>query len=79
MEKLLLFFPLSACVKSGEPKGFVIALAVYLIVSGVLGTLNTLLGWIPLVGGLLRTVFSLLGIYCVAGIVLAIFCFVNNG
>jgi hypothetical protein len=52
---------------------------VYLIVSGVLGTLNTVLGWIPLVGGLLRTVFSLLGIYCVAGIVLAIFCFVNNG
>ena len=47
------------------------------IACGVLGILSAVLGWLPLVGWLLKTVFSLLGLYCVAGIILAVLNFVK--
>lgn len=72
MEKVYPFFPLSAGAEPGNPKRFVLTLAIYLVACGVLRVLCAILGWIPLVGWLLELIFSLMGIYCVVGLVLAI-------
>ena len=53
MQKLLTYFPLSNSVEPGNARQFVLALAIYLVACGVLGILNAILGWIPLVGWLL--------------------------
>ena len=63
MQKLLTYFPLSNSVEPGNARQFVLALAIYLVACGVLGILNAILGWIPLVGWLLDVIFSLAGIY----------------
>lgn len=78
MQKLLTYFPLSNSVEPGNARQFVLALAIYLVACGVLGILNAILGWIPLVGWLLDVIFSLAGIYCVVGLVLAIVKFVQR-
>ena len=78
MQKILPFFPLSAGVRRSDAKTFVVSLIIYLAACAVLGTLSAILGWIPLVGWLLDGIFSLLGMYCVAGIVLAIYQFVRE-
>lgn len=78
MQKLLTYFPLSNSVEPGNARQFVLALAIYLVACGVLGILNAILGWIPLVGWLLDVIFSLAGIYCVVGLVLAIVRFVQR-
>ena len=78
MNKLFRYFPLSTAVEPGNVRQLIISLAIYLVASAVLGVLNAVLGWIPLVGWLLGLVFSLLGIYCVAGLVLAIVRFVQH-
>ncbi len=72
MEKLFSFFPFSANVLPGNVRSLIGTLLVYLIASAVMGVLQAVLGWIPLVGWLLRLVFSLVGLYCVAGMVLAV-------
>lgn len=78
MDKLFRYFPLSAAVEPGNVRQLIISLAIYLVASATLGVLNAVLGWIPLVGKLLGVVFSLLGIYCVAGLVLSIVRFVQH-
>lgn len=78
MQKLLTYFPLSNSVEPGNARQFVLALAIYLVACGVLGILNAILGWIPLVGWLLDVIFSLAGIYCVVGLVLSIVRFVQR-
>lgn len=78
MHKVLPYFPLSASVGRGDVKSFAVSLVIYLAVSAILGVLSMILGWIPLVGWALEFVFSLLGIYCVAGIVLSIYQFVRE-
>ena len=78
MNKLFRYFPLSTAVEPGNVRQLIISLAIYLVASAVLGVLNAVLGWIPLVGWLLGLVFSLLGIYCGAGLVLAIVRFVQH-
>ena len=72
MDTVYPFFPLSAIVAPGNVKRLVLALLIYLAACGVMQVLCAVLGWIPLVGWLLELVFSLAGIYCVAGLVLAI-------
>ena len=78
MKKVLRYFPLSASVKGKDAGSFVVSVIIYLVASAVLGTLTTILGWIPLVGSLLDFVFSILGMYCVVGIVLSIYQFVKE-
>ena len=78
MQKLLTYFPLSNSVEPGNARQFVLALAIYLVACGVVGILNAILGWIPLVGWLLDVIFSLAGIYCVVGLVLSIVKFVQR-
>ena len=79
MNKLYAWFPLSASVLPGQLKTLITSLVIYLLASAVLCVLNLVLGWIPLVGWLLELLFSLLGIYCVAGILLCIWRFVQRG
>jgi len=71
MDKLYPFFPLSTGVTPGNTRSLVLAEIIYLAACAVLGVLRAVLSWIPLVGWLLGLVFSLLGIYCVIGMVLA--------
>ena len=78
MQKLFPFFPLSANVEPGNARRFVVTLGIYLVACAVLGVLSDILGWIPLVGWRLTLIFSLLGIYCVAVIVLAIYKYVQR-
>ena len=78
MDKLLHYFPLSANVEPGNVRQFVITLAIHLVACAVLGVLTAILGWIPLVGRLLDLIFSLMGIYCVVGLVLSIYQFAKH-
>lgn len=78
MEKLYSYFPLSANVLPGNVKSLIYTLIIYLIACAIMGVLNVVLGWIPLAGWLLRLVFSLLGLYCVAGMVLAVLKFFQS-
>ncbi len=72
MEKLSPYFPLSFNVLPGDVKSLILTLIIYLVACAIMGVLNAVLGWIPLVGWLLRLIFSLVGLYCVAGMVLAV-------
>lgn len=78
MEQLLTFFPLSAMVHAGDVKALVISLVIYLAVTGGMGLLDKFLHWLPLAGKLLHVIFSLVGIYCVVGVVMAIWQFVQT-
>ena len=72
MTELCKYFPLSATVQPKDGKSLLVTLLIYLTAGAVMGILNAILGWIPIVGWILGIVFSLLGLYCAAGIVLAI-------
>lgn len=72
MQKLLAYFPLNAGVVPGNLKSLTIPAAIYVAACLVLRVLSWALDWVPLVGWLLGLVFSLLGLYCVAGLILAL-------
>ena len=72
MEKLYRYFPLSDSVHPGDLKSAVISVVIYLAACAVMGILQAILGWIPIVGGLIRLVLSVLGLYCAAGIILSV-------
>ena len=78
MQKLYFYFPLSSSVQPGQMKTLVISLVIYLVACAVMGILQTILGWIPIVGALIRLVLSLLGLYCVAGMVLSVLKFLQH-
>ena len=78
MQNLYRYFPVSAAVEPGNPKKFAITIAIYLAACIILGVLDKILGWIPLAGVLLSLVFSLLGIYCLIGMIRAILRFVKR-
>lgn len=78
MHKIYACFPLSASVLPGQVKSLILSLVIYLAACAVFGILQAILGWIPLVGFLIRAVFSLLGLYCVAGMVLAVLKFFHH-
>lgn len=78
MKKFDPFFPLNAGVTHRDLKSLLMPLVIYLVACAVLNVLRVILGWIPLVGWLLELVFSLLGIYCVAGIILSIIKYVDT-
>ena len=72
MEKLYRYFPLSDSVHSGNLKTAVTSVLIYLAACAVMGVLQAILGWFPIVGGLIRLVLSVLGLYCAAGIILSV-------
>ena len=72
MEKLYSYFPLSSGVRPGNLNTVITSVLIYLAACAIMGILQAILGWIPIAGALVRLVLSLLGLYCVAGIILSI-------
>lgn len=83
MDILKKFFP--RAFKATDVKELIIAIVIYLIIDIVCGALiglaATILGGIPLVGGLLAwaagVIGSLVGLYALVGIILSILVFVK--
>lgn len=71
MNKVYPFFPLNANVMPGNGKSLLTPVVIYIAACVVLRVLSWALGWVPLAGWLLELVFSLVGLYCVAGIIVA--------
>jgi len=78
MDKLYSFFPLSSSVAVGDTKSLAISILIYLAACAVMRVLSAILGRSPLVGWLLGILFSLLGLYCVVGIILAVLKYVKK-
>jgi len=68
-------FPLTARVVRGEGKTLAVVIVFYLAVCAAAKLVSWLLGWVPVLGWVLRVLLWALGVYCVAGIVLAILAF----
>lgn len=77
MDKLTPYFPLNKSVKSGDIVSLVIAIVIYVVVAAVLGTLLAFIGGIPVVGLIVKIVGTLVWIYEIVGIVLAILTFIK--
>ena len=77
MNALFPFFPVSNNVKKGDVISLVIAIVVYVVVASILGVALAFLAGIPVVGLLVGIVSTLIWIYEVAGIVLAILKFLK--
>lgn len=78
MQKYYYYFPLSDSVHGGDVVSLIISIVIYVVACAVLGVLQAVFGWIPLVGFLLKLIFSLLGLYCCAGIVLSVLKFFQH-
>ena len=78
MKNLFQYFPLSSSVQPGDVKSLILSLVIYLVACAVLGVLQTILGWIPLVGAVIRGVCYLLGLYGVAGMALSVIKFLQQ-
>jgi len=65
-------FPLTGRVVKGESASLVRVIVFYLLVCAAARVLDWLLGWVPVLGWLLRIVFYAAGVYCAAGIILAL-------
>ena len=85
MDMLKKFFPYAFKVSAKDVTALVVSIIIHLVaglvVSVVLGLLNTILGVIPLVGILVGIVCwaagSIIDLYCLAGIVLAVLLFLD--
>lgn len=78
MPKIYFYFPLSVSVRSGDVGSLILSMVIYVVACAVLGVLQMVLGWIPIVGVLLKMAFGLLGLYCVAGMVLSVLKFFQH-
>ena len=63
--------------KANSVKALIIGLLVYAVIAFVVGLVASLLGWIPVVGWLLRIVAWLVDIYAIVGVILAILVFLK--
>ena len=78
MEKLLPYFPLSAKVDKNNVVSLVVAIVIYVVVAAVLGAVLGFVGKIPIVGIVTSIISTLVWIYEVVGIVLAILVFIKK-
>ncbi len=80
MDFLKAFFPLS--FKATEVAKLVIAIIVYLVAGAVISWALSLLSIIPLLGVIIaifaKLIMALVDIYCLAGIVIAVLCFLKK-
>lgn len=76
MSKLLSYFPNSR-VSKGNIVGLIIAILIYVVVAAVLGWVVSLLSGIAVIGMIAGILSTLIWIYEVVGIVLAILSFVG--
>lgn len=73
MDMLKKFFPFSFGAK--DVANLIIKIIIYLVIDVVLGFVIGLLSGIPVVGMIISLVSSLIGLYCLAGIVIVILVF----
>ena len=78
MQKWHAYFPLNSGVVSGDLKSLAIPVIIYLAACGVLRVVSWALNWVPLVGWLLGLVCSVLGLYCVLGLILALLAYFRH-
>ncbi len=76
--KLADFFPLNAAVKEKDAVTLAIVLVIYILAPAIFGILCGILSHIPLLGWIFLTISTLVGIYALAGIVLAVFKFLGK-
>ena len=74
MDLLKNIFPLSFRL-ADTVANLIIGILIYIVVSVVVGAVIGVLAWIPLIGWLLSLVGSLVGLYCLAGIVIEVLLF----
>ena len=70
MEMLKKLFPFS--FRAADLKGLIITILIYIAIDIVLGFVIGLLSAIPLVGPIIGIVGTILGLYCLAGIIIAV-------
>lgn len=75
METLKKLFPLS--FKEATTNNLVVSVIVYIVVSVVVGLIFGLLAKIPLIGWIFSVVRTLVGLYCLIGIALAVLYFLK--
>ena len=77
MDLLKRFWP--QAFKAKDVAGLVVTIIIYLAINCVCALIGWVIGILPLVGGILGTIWGIIGwvigIYCVVGIVLAILAF----
>lgn len=75
-EQMDQYFPLSKKVEANNANSLVIAIVIYLVVPTLFGIVAKVISWIPIIGWLVGWAIgiagTLLGVYCLAGIILAI-------
>ncbi len=71
------YFPVNNGVRRGDGVSLLIAIAIYIVVPAVLGVVSRILWWIPVIGWALGIVSTLVGLYCLVGIILAILKFLK--
>lgn len=72
MENLKNFFPLNARVQQGNATSLLTTIILYIVISAVIGVFLGLINWLPLIGWIFRILGSLVGLYSLIGIILAI-------
>ena len=77
MEKLTPFFPINNNVKKDDVVSLVIAIVIYVVASAILGVVLGVLAAIPVVNILVGIVGTLVWIYSLAGIILAVLKFIK--
>ncbi len=77
MEKLTPIFPLNNRVDKNDIASLIITIVIYVVVAAIIGVLLGVLGAIPLVGFIVKIIGTLVWIYEVVGIVLAIYTFIS--
>ena len=65
------FFPLNVMVKVNDVASLVLAIVIYVGIGGVIGIIAGFLGWIIVLGLVLRIVSFVVWLYCLAGITFA--------
>ena len=78
MRKWNKYFPVNAGIHPGDAKSLLVPLLIYLAASGVLRVVSWALNWVPLVGWVLGLACAVLGLYCVAGIILALLAYFDH-
>lgn len=74
MDTLKKFFPLSFKFAK-DVANLIIGIIIYLVIGAVAPAILGILGFLPVIGWILGIVSSLVGIYCLAGIVIQILVF----
>lgn len=72
------YFPLNKKLCCGDTTVFVTIIIIYLAICGVAGILRWLIGWFPVLGWIVQAMCGLLGLYCFAGIILAVLDYVHS-